>query len=190
MILVLIGKSGSGKSTVAKTLEEMFGYERILTCTTRSPRKGEFDGVDYRFLSSESFNEKISKKEFMEYRKYNASFGEVFYGSLKEDFKKSKKPRIIILNPDGVVEVLDKIKKSSDFDDMFFVDIDVDEEVLKARLEKRGDSLKEIERRLKSDESDLQKIKKSLKNGIIKPVNGNLGLYSVCFQIQDKVESF
>lgn len=53
-MLVLVGKTCSGKSTVAKILEDK-GYRRIVTYTTRPKRAGEIDGTDYHFITAEDF---------------------------------------------------------------------------------------------------------------------------------------
>lgn len=53
-MIILTGKSGSGKTTVARELEK-HGFKRAVTCTTRPRRTGEEDGVDYHFLSSKQF---------------------------------------------------------------------------------------------------------------------------------------
>ena len=54
-MLILIGESGSGKSTIEKMLKENYDYRKIATYTTRSPRNGEINGVDYNFISPEEF---------------------------------------------------------------------------------------------------------------------------------------
>ena len=60
-MLVLVGERGTGKSKVQKTLETMYGIKKIITCTTRKPRVGEIQGIDYYFASKESVQNKIDK---------------------------------------------------------------------------------------------------------------------------------
>ena len=48
-IIVLVGASGSGKTTIGKELEEL-GVRSLLSFTTREPREGEYNMVDYRFI--------------------------------------------------------------------------------------------------------------------------------------------
>ena len=60
VLLVLSGPSGAGKTTVAQRL--LSGNERlarVVTCTTRIPREGEIDGVDYHFLNDEAFMRRV-----------------------------------------------------------------------------------------------------------------------------------
>lgn len=184
MIVVLVGRSGSGKSTVAKRLEEMFGFERIVTCTTRHPRDGEVDNVDYRFLTDEQFQTMVLNNEFMEYRQYHASFGDVSYGSLRQDFEKSDQPRVIVLNPDGAAKVFEEAKSNPDFDFIRVIFLSTSEPVIRDRLKKRGDANAEIDRRLQSDGEDLQRFKHPY---II--VDGCNDVDSVCKEIKRKIES-
>lgn len=55
MLLLLGGPSGSGKTTVANILQEKHGFSRLVTVTTRPPREGEKNGVDYYFVSIDEF---------------------------------------------------------------------------------------------------------------------------------------
>ena len=54
-MLVIVGESASGKSTTEKCLCALYGYKKIVSYTTRLPRDGEEDGVDYHFISMEDF---------------------------------------------------------------------------------------------------------------------------------------
>lgn len=67
MLVVLSGPSGVGKSTLLRLLfSRCPDLVPSVSATTRSPRRGEIDGVDYHFLSQESFNKKRSQGEFLE----------------------------------------------------------------------------------------------------------------------------
>jgi len=72
MLIVLSGPSGVGKGTVRKALFETgatdFSYS--ISMTTRKPREGEVNGVDYYFVSKEEFEENIRNGEMLEYAKY------------------------------------------------------------------------------------------------------------------------
>jgi len=66
--VVLSGPSGVGKKTVIdRVLAETPGYSRAVTATTRQPRPGEQDGVDYLFLTEDEFTARIERNEFLEY---------------------------------------------------------------------------------------------------------------------------
>lgn len=67
LLVVLSGPSGVGKSTVAARLLEDPLYARAVTATTRAPRPGERDGVDYHFLTPEEFEARLRRGEFLEH---------------------------------------------------------------------------------------------------------------------------
>jgi guanylate kinase len=68
VLLVLAGPAGSGKTTLCNRLvDEVPGFSRVITATTRPPRPGETDGVHYHFLTPEQFDAKIAAGEFLEW---------------------------------------------------------------------------------------------------------------------------
>lgn len=83
--LIVSGPSGSGKSSISR--EVMKRHPEVafsISCTTRSPRSGERNGVDYHFLSVEEFRKKIEAGEFIEYAQVHGNF----YGTLKSEVEK------------------------------------------------------------------------------------------------------
>ena len=78
--IVISGPSGVGKGTICnKLINELNAWYSVST-TTRSPREGEIDGVNYFFVSKEEFEKKISEGEFLEYNIYNDNY----YGTSKK----------------------------------------------------------------------------------------------------------
>lgn len=78
--LVLSAPSGAGKTTIARTLLDRrtdVGYS--VSCTTRAPRPGEQDGVDYHFLSREAFDAAVRRDEFAEWAEVHGNR----YGTLR-----------------------------------------------------------------------------------------------------------
>jgi guanylate kinase len=78
-IIVLSAPSGGGKTMIARTLvaaREDLAYS--VSATTRTPRKGETDGIDYHFLSRAEFEERRDAGEFLEW----AEYGGFLYGTL------------------------------------------------------------------------------------------------------------
>ena len=72
LLVVISGPSGVGKDTIIKrllALDPDLTYS--VSCTTRAPRSGEVDGVHYRFVSREEFEELIKKGHFLEHASYN-----------------------------------------------------------------------------------------------------------------------
>ena len=70
--IVLSGFSGSGKGTIMKELMKKYSdqYALSISATTRSPRPGETDGVEYFFKTKEQFEKMIADDELIEYAKY------------------------------------------------------------------------------------------------------------------------
>lgn len=82
MVLILSGPSGSGKSTLYKrAFARTGGFEFSVSCTTRAPRAGEQDGIDYHFTSREHFEELLRDDAFAEYAEVHGNF----YGTLKSE---------------------------------------------------------------------------------------------------------
>ena len=68
LLLILAGPAGSGKSTLCDRLvDQNIGFSRVVTTTTRAPREGEINGIDYHFFSHEDFDTRIQKEEFLEW---------------------------------------------------------------------------------------------------------------------------
>ena len=67
-LLILAGPAGVGKSTLCQRLvQEVPGFERIVTATTRPHRPNEIDGRDYHFLSEAQFDAKLASGDFLEW---------------------------------------------------------------------------------------------------------------------------
>lgn len=185
MITVLVGKSGSGKTTVAKMLEKMYGFEKIVTYTTRDRRLGETNGKDYHFVSQSEFDSMKESGKFLESRMYHAWFGDVSYGSLTSDYLKTDSPqnRVVILNPDGVIALYKEKELRDDFDEIYCFYLEADDDTLMNRLFVRGDNPKEIYRRLDADDEDFEKIPESVMNLIHRIDVTNTSPEEVCEQI-------
>ena len=70
-LVVYTGYSGVGKGTIMKRLRELDDSVRLsVSCTTRNPREGERDGVEYFFVTKDEFQKLISEDGFLEYAEY------------------------------------------------------------------------------------------------------------------------
>ncbi|WP_075617505.1 guanylate kinase [Paenisporosarcina indica] len=76
LLIVLSGPSGVGKGTVRKELfsQPDTNYEYSISMTTRKPREGEVDGVDYFFKSHEEFEQLIGESRLLEYASYVGNY--------------------------------------------------------------------------------------------------------------------
>ena len=81
-LLILSGPSGCGKNTVFDELAKRdCTIGQTVSATTRAPREGETNGVDYYFIAKEDFLEKIENGEFVEYVHY----ADRYYGTLRSE---------------------------------------------------------------------------------------------------------
>jgi len=80
LLVVLSGPSAVGKTTIAQRLLQSEGFGRAVTATTRAPRPGEKDGVDYRFLDERAFRDALARGEFLEHAEVHGRL----YGTPKE----------------------------------------------------------------------------------------------------------
>lgn len=96
MIIVLLGASGSGKSTIENELATHHGFEKIISYTTRQPRNGEIDGKDYYFTDNNKFKDMISAGILAEYDEYSQGR---LYGTLRSDYETGDK--VVVLTPNG-----------------------------------------------------------------------------------------
>lgn len=154
MVYLICGKSGVGKSTLVKNLIDECDIEPIITCTTRPPREGEVDGIDYHFITKEQFDELNTGCEFMEYASYKVANGETwYYGSLFKDFLNNKN-RIIIVNPDGIKVIRTKCKNYGI--DTMVIMLTANKKTRLKRLNTRGDNKDEVLRRMQADDEDFK----------------------------------
>lgn len=137
-LYILSGPSGSGKNTVYDELVKRIPkIEQTVSATTRKPRDGEEDGVDYYFLSVAEFEKKIENGEFVEYVKY----GYNYYGTLKSEIKRlSALGKIVVLIIE--VEGANNVKKAFPEATTVFI-VPPSEEELRRRIVGRGQNTDE-----------------------------------------------
>lgn len=110
MLIAICGPSGAGKTELSKSLKIYNGSEEVVSYTTRSPRIGEQNGIDYHFVSNEIFNNMIQSNEFCEYEEYSQS---KFYGTAKNDIisaAKSKNIYTTVVTPNGMRAIEDTLR--------------------------------------------------------------------------------
>ncbi len=140
-VLVITGPSGVGKGTVIRLLLDRFPAMKLsVSATTRAPRPGEEDGVDYRFLSPEQFQEGIDGDEFLEWAEYAGNR----YGTLRSELERDAHPLVLEIELQGARQVRERVPEAVSV----FIAPPSDE-ALRTRLVGRGsDSPEQIERRL------------------------------------------
>ena len=139
-MLVIVGESASGKTTLVNMLINANpGYHKVITYTTRPIREGEQNGVDYYFVSEDTFQEMIEKGKFVEHADYRGWH----YGLPKEECIDDY--AVAIVTPAGL-----RALKNQGFD-IKSVYLYVDRRSRLINLLCRGDDIEEAYRRNLSD---------------------------------------
>ena len=166
-MIIIVGKTASGKDTVVKKLVDDYKYTKIITYATRPIRKDEKQGATYHFISDEDFKQKINDGFFAEYKSYDTEFGKWYYGSALEDLEKADDKSVIILTPSGYRDVKRKLPNKNITAIYIYANI----ATIETRLIKRGDNEKEARRRLDHDNEDF----KGIENEVDRIVYNNSG---------------
>lgn len=134
LLIVLSGPSGVGKGTVRKALFEMPEQEFVysVSMTTRAPRPGEVDGVDYYFVSREEFERQIAAGNLLEYAEFVGNYYGTPKDKVEEQLNKGKEV-ILEIEVNGAFQVREKCK-----DAVFVFLVPPTREALYERLKSRG----------------------------------------------------
>ena len=151
-ILIICGKTASGKNAVVNELVKKHGYHQVVTYATRPMRKGEKQDITYHFISDKEFKQKIEEGFFAEYKSYNTEFGVWYYGTALEDLKNADDKSVIVLTPAGYRDVRSELHNEN----ITCIYLYANNATLKKRLVKRGDDPKEADRRLAHDAKDFK----------------------------------
>ena len=139
-LVVISGFSGAGKGTLMKALMKEYGdsYALSVSATTRKPRPGEMDGVDYFFVTKDKFEQMIAEDALIEYAQYVGNY----YGTPRDYVEQDRnKGKNVILEID-VQGGLQVIEKCSDCISIFVMPPSIDE--LRSRLSGRGTEKEEV----------------------------------------------
>lgn len=153
--VVLVGRMGSGKTTLLKALENR-GFSRVVSVTTRPPRPGEVDKVDYIFTDDRGFDSALAWNDLIAVRSYDTVFGTWRYGVPLNELKINV-DTVQILDLEGLKEFRDSVPNS------FAVYLDASEELCRYRAMSRGDDPNEVDRRLADDRRIFSKFDNNAK---------------------------
>lgn len=148
-IVALMGKAGSGKDTIMRIITHAYPeqFNEIISCTTRPPREGEVDGVNYYFLTVPQFTEKILNGDMLEATEFNGWH----YGTAKSALSKDK-INIGVFNPSGIYCLME----DSDIDlQVFYIAANDKERLIRQLKREEFPNIEEIFRRYKADNEDF-----------------------------------
>jgi guanylate kinase len=150
-VFVITGPSGVGKGTLIRGLmERLPKLELSVSATTRAPRPGEQDGVDYHFLTREQFDHRVAKEDFVEHADYAGRS----YGTLRSELENRVQagvPVVLEIEVQGARQVRAAMPEAVQ---VFIAPPSL--LALRTRLVGRGtDDHDEVERRLRVAEQEL-----------------------------------
>jgi guanylate kinase len=149
---VITGPSGVGKGTLIRgLLEQLPALELSVSATTRQPRPGERDGIDYHFLAPEEFERRVVAGEFLEHATYSGNR----YGTLREEVERrlaEGRPVVLEIEVQGARQVREAMP-----DAIAVFIAPPSREALRARLIGRGtDSPEQVDARMRTADQELQ----------------------------------
>ena len=151
-VFVITGPSGVGKGTLIRgLLERVSGLELSVSATTRAPRPGEVDGVDYHFLTPDEFDARVAAGDFVEHATYSGNR----YGTLRSELERplAKGEGVVLeIEVQGARQVRAAIPEAV----AVFI-APPSREALRARLLSRGtDSSEQVDARLQTAVRELE----------------------------------
>jgi guanylate kinase len=152
LVFVITGPSGVGKGTLIRTLlERVPEVELSVSATTRKPRLGETQGLDYHFMSDDEFERRVRDGEFVEHASYSGRR----YGTLRSDLEQRfarGAPVVLEIEVQGARQIAETMPEAI----RIFV-APPSEEALRTRLIGRGtDSPEDVEQRLATAAEELR----------------------------------
>jgi guanylate kinase len=152
LIFVITGPSGVGKGTlIHHLLARVPDLELSVSATTRAPRPGERDGIDYHFLTPREFDARVAAGDFVEHAEYAGRR----YGTLRSELQRrvdAGVPVVLEIEIQGARQIRERMPEAV----QVFI-VPPSREALEARLTARGtDDAEEVARRLATAERELE----------------------------------
>jgi guanylate kinase len=156
ILFVVSAPSGAGKTTLVERIRRTPNLFYSVSCTTRTPRAGEIDRQDYRFLSDADFRERVAKGDFVEHAQVHGDH----YGTLREPIVtnlETGKDVLIDIDTQGAAVIRncgDPLIRDA-LADVFIMPPDLEE--LRKRLLKRGtETAQQIDSRLATAAREME----------------------------------
>jgi len=130
-LVIISGPSGSGKTSICKILTKNPKIKQSVSYTTRKPRDGERNGIEYCFIEKSEFEKLIKENKFIEYAEYCGNLYGTPVSTIKEAID-NKEIIILAIDVKGALQIMDKMPEAISI----FIKAP-DDETLKLRLKKR-----------------------------------------------------
>lgn len=155
MIISIVGKTNSGKDSVAKYINDYYGIPMVVSYTTRPKRDYEIDGVQHWFVDKNKMKELMERDDVIAYTK-NEETGIEYcaVGGLKKD-----EHLVYIINPEGIYW----FNENNSNIEMYSIYIDTNELDIIERGKNRGDNPIVLQARLNSERDEFNKFRDSHK---------------------------
>lgn len=191
--IIVSSPSGAGKTTIVDAvLKRNKTVSRVITATTRAPRKGEKDGVDYHFWTIKQFEQAIKKGQMLEWAQVHTHYYGIPKQSVDTLLKKGICP-ILVIDVQGARTVKNQYPLAAT---VFIVPPSLKE--LKKRILGRNDNTQDIEIRLETAKKEMQELDRYdyalLNDDLEKAVNDMAGIVAaeqcrVCRQDLKKIKN-
>lgn len=165
ILIVLLGKSGSGKSTIERKLAD-YGYTKIISYTTRENRAHETNGLDYHFVTKEEFEDLLRNNYFATH----LTFNDHYYGAAKKDCTDNT---VIVIAKDSIPQV-NKLNNTN----VTTFYIDAGPVTRFSRMIKRGDRLTKTIKSLIHDHKEFKDVEHQV-DYVINNGNNNKGFHKI-----------
>ncbi len=150
-LILIIGPTAVGKTSILNELMKTNRYDRLITCTTREPREGEVNGSDYHFLKKETFEEGIKDNLFVEHANVHGNL----YGinsELLQNQLSGDKDVLAIVDHQGASTLKDLLRDNCK---VLFIEPNNKKDIIE-RLAARGDEEEDTRKRLVSYSLEIQ----------------------------------
>ena len=152
-MIILIGESGSGKTTILNALSQR-GYKKAINNTTRPKRQGEEELGEYRFITKQEFEKLWENNQLLQRAEFNKEYYGIGIESLQEDI-------VCISIVDSVQDIKNKAKELG-LEDIsiitFYIHVSTEERT--KRMLKRGDPIEAIQNRISIDKEKFKEADK------------------------------
>lgn len=161
LLIAIAGVSGAGKSTLCdNAVVAGLCSHRVVTVTSRPPREGETDGISYHFWTAEKIMQGIAAGLFIEYECIHGQDDDRIYGTLRESIiGPLRKSQTIITNMN--VDGIESLRREAETNFLLrsaltTIFMRLDRATMMERLQKRGMSREEIDRRIISAQEEVK----------------------------------